>query len=59
MLSVKILMETIVVSGSVLQQKRRWPLLSSCVATVKKLLVAIRETNVNSHALVPRISDRH
>jgi hypothetical protein len=59
MLSVEILMETIVVSGAVLQQKRRWPLLSGRVATVKKLLMAIRETKVNPHALVPRISDRH
>jgi hypothetical protein len=58
MLSVEILMETIIVSGAVLQQKRRRPLLSGCVATVKKRLMAIRETNVNPHALVPRISDR-
>ena len=58
MLSIEILMETIIVSGAVLQQKRRRSLLSGCVATVKKRLMAIRETNANPHALVPRISDR-
>src|SRR5882757_8413981 len=58
MLSIEIWMETIVVSGAGLQQKRRRPRRCGWVATVKNRPMAIRETNVNPHALVPRISDR-
>src|SRR5690349_24159846 len=59
MLSVKVLMETIVVAFSVLQQQRRRFGLSDRVTPLEKLLVSFRITYVDTHSFVPAISNRN
>lgn len=58
MRSVKVLMETIVVAFSVLEQQRRRFGLSSRVATIEKLTVFCRITYINTHSAIPAIRNR-
>ncbi len=58
MLSIKVLMETIVVVFFVLEQQRRRFGLSGGVATIEKLTVFLRVTRVHAHCGIPPIRDR-
>jgi hypothetical protein len=59
MLSVKVLMQAVIVSWSVLQQKWRRPKLARFMATSNKVGMFARILNRDPHALIPAIGNRH
>jgi hypothetical protein len=58
MLSVKVLMQAVIVSWAVLQQKWRRSQLASVMATSNKIGMFARILNRDPHALIPAIGNR-
>jgi hypothetical protein len=57
-LSVEVLMQAVEVTLAVLKEQWRGSLLSCVVASLNKLVMAVRIANFNSHSRVPAIRDR-
>ena len=58
MLAIEILMETIEIARSVLQEQRCRPTLSGAMAALKKIGVRFRVLDINTHQLIPSVRDR-
>src|SRR5260370_18986621 len=58
MFPVEVLMQAVVVVGSILKEKGRRPHLTSIVATLDEVGVSLRIAHIDSHPFIPTIRDR-
>src|SRR5215212_636617 len=59
MLAIQVLVQTVVIACAVLEDQRCWLILSRLMTALYKFGIRRRIANVNSHRLVPTISDRN
>ena len=59
MLAVEVLMQAVVVTNSILKQKRRRPRLTGTVATLDEVGVLFRIPHIDSHRFIPMIGERN
>src|SRR5437660_428251 len=59
MLTVKILMQAVVIIGAILEQKRCRPRLTCLMAALDEVRVVPRVLNIDAHRAVPAIADRN